>query len=96
MSKDEELDPVYSVDAPWTDDQVASLNGFQTCGYTHPFTGSVGRDGERYVLIATQEGWIEVEGGPVVQRWAHPFMADWSWKSDIGIAGVNKADLASE
>lgn len=80
MNENEELDPVYAVDAPWTDDQVASLNGYQTCGHMHPFTGTRGPNGEETVLIATKEGWIEKEGGPVVQRWAHPFMADWTWR----------------
>jgi hypothetical protein len=66
--------------APWTDDQVASLNGWQTCGYVHPFTGEPGPDGQRPDLIATPDGWVEFDGGPVVQTWAHGFMADWSWK----------------
>jgi hypothetical protein len=56
------------IEAPWTEDQVESLNGFQTCGFVHPFTGSQGPDGERFVLIATLDGWVEREGGPIVQR----------------------------
>ncbi len=78
------LDQVDRVGAPWTDDQVASLNGWQQCGYVHPFTGSHGPDGERCILIATTAGWIERVGGPVVQTWAHPFMADGSWKRAEG------------
>lgn len=66
--------------APWTDDQVASLNGYQQAGFVHPFTGGRGPGGEETVLIATKDGWVEREGGPVVQTWAHPFMADWSWQ----------------
>lgn len=62
-------------DAPWTDDQVASLNGYQNAGYVHPFTIGNGHN-----LIATPAGWVEVEGGPVVQTWAHEFMTNWSWQ----------------
>ena len=70
------------VEAPWTVDQVASLNGYQTCGVMHPFTGSRGPNGEeRPDLIATCAGWVEYEGGPIVQTWAHEFMANWAWKT---------------
>jgi len=71
------------VDAPWTDDQVASLNGYQACDFVHPFTGKRGPNGEETVLIATKTGWIEKEGGPIVQEWAHEFMADWGWKKMV-------------
>ena len=64
--------------APWTDDQVASLNAYQNAGYVHPFTHGDGAD--QVDLIATPSGWIAKEGGPVVQDWAHSFMADWSWR----------------
>lgn len=69
--------------APWTEDQIASLNGYQECGMVHPFTGERGPNGEETILIATRDGWVEKEGGPVVQTWAHPFMADGSWKVAI-------------
>ncbi len=68
------------MEAPWTDDQVASLNGYQASGVMHPFTGTRGPNGEETVLIATTDGWLEREGGPVVQTWAHPFMTNWDWK----------------
>ena len=82
MSDPETLAPKL-VDAPWDDDQVASLNGYQACGRMHPFTGSVGSGGERATLIATPEGWVEELGGPIVQTWAHNFMLDWSWRRHI-------------
>lgn len=66
--------------APWTADQVASLNGYQHGGYGHPFTGARKPNGDETVLIATPDGWIEHEGGPVTQTWAHLFMVDWTWK----------------
>jgi hypothetical protein len=68
------------VDAPWTDDQVASLNAYQQAGYRHPFTGSEGLDGHRVTLIATSRGWVERVGGPVVQTWAHEEMTNWKWR----------------
>ena len=65
----------------WTEDEVASLNAFQKSGYYHPFTALQRQpNGDATVLIATQDGWVESEGGPVVQTWAHPFMLNWTWK----------------
>jgi hypothetical protein len=63
--------------APWTDDQVLSLNTYQECSRYHPLTYSNGD--EKVNLIATNEGWVACQGGPVVQAWAHRWMADWSW-----------------
>lgn len=74
---------------PWTDDQVASLNGFQNAGYVHEFTSENG-----IALIATNAGWVEVEGGPVVQDWAHGFMLDWSWRHDNTNAPENNTTPA--
>lgn len=69
------------ISAPWTEDQVKSLNAYQRCGYCHPFTYG---DGPLQVdLIATTDGWVADAGGPVVQDWAHPFMADWSWRNAV-------------
>jgi len=73
------------VEAPWDDDQVASLKAYQASNFVHPFTGARGPGGEETKLIPTREGWVECEGGPVVQRWAHDFMVDWGWRSlDLG------------
>jgi hypothetical protein len=44
----------------------------------HPFTSE-----ENITLIATPAGWVEIEGGPIVQTWAHDFMLDWSWMREI-------------
>jgi len=63
--------------APWTDDQVLSLNGYQECCRYHPFTYGEGED--KVALIATNDGWVAYNEGPVVQVWAHRWMADWSW-----------------
>lgn len=57
---------------PWTPEQVDALNFYQKSGVFHPFTSEkTGVD-----LIATAEGWVEQEGGPVVQDWAHWYMLD--------------------
>lgn len=86
MSGYVELDQAKTIEAPWTDDEVASLNGYQQCPLVHPFTGERGPNGEETILIATAEGWVEREGGPVVQTWAHTFMANWAWKELAPIA----------
>jgi len=65
------------VTAPWTEEQVRSLNGYQASGRFHPFTYGDGAD--QVDLIATRDGWVACDGGPVVQDWAHGFMADGSW-----------------
>lgn len=72
----------FYASSPWTDDQVASLNAFQAAGRVHPFTGDTPEGGgERPVLIATNAGWVEYDGGPIYQTWAHSWMTDWSWKA---------------
>lgn len=71
---------VKQVSPPWSQDQIDSLNAFQLADFVHPFTGTRKPNGDETVLIATTEGWVEEPGGPVVQTWAHAFMADWSWK----------------
>lgn len=64
-----------TIHAPWTPAQVEALNLYQTKGCMHPFTGDRGPGGEERVLLATPSGWVEVEGGPVVQTWAWRRMA---------------------
>ena len=64
--------------APWTEDEVASLNAYQESPHHHPFTSMAGG-----TLFATKEGWVEQERsgkGKVVQDWAHEWMADWTWR----------------
>lgn len=73
------MDPILPrTNAPWTDEQVASLNAYQNAGYVHPFTNGDGED--KVDLIATREGWVRKAGGRVVQHWAHTFMTDGSWR----------------
>lgn len=70
-------------EAPWTPEEVESLNHFQECGFFHEFTGHREDDGSQVTLIATPNGWVEKEGGPIVQTWAHKFMTDGSWRTMI-------------
>lgn len=63
--------------APWTEDQINSLNAFQVSGCYHPFTcGDCRKD-----LIAAADGWHCSCG--YSQDWAHKIMADWSWKRHL-------------
>lgn len=73
--------------APWTADEVASLNAHQQSGVFHPFTCGSGRrtdadhkDGEG-VLVATAEGW-RCPFCDYRQDYCLVAMADWSWHED--------------
>jgi hypothetical protein len=57
--------------APWTPEQVAQLNRYQTLGVMHPFTCPRGHGD----LTATPDGWV-CSGCAYTQDWAHLFMAD--------------------
>jgi hypothetical protein len=68
---------------PWTSEQVAALNDYQTAGWVHPFTcpnrsnlrhrvSSITREHE---LVATADGWV-CRVCDYTQDWAHAFMAD--------------------
>lgn len=66
---------------PWTPAQLRGLNEWQRSDHVHPFTCPYGCGS---ALEATEDGWVcrshDCEGGapagfPVVQTWAHGFMA---------------------
>jgi hypothetical protein len=68
--------------APFTPEQVASLNGYQSSGVFHEFT--CGGDGcpaadEQPVLVAAEGGW-HCPACSYTQDWAHEMMADGSWR----------------
>ena len=75
--------------APWTAEQVASLNGFQASSRWHEFTCACGA-----LLIAEPAGWVcgrpGEQGGPCgyTQDWAWPWMADWSWRGAPGFRAI--------
>ena len=67
--------------APFTDDQVVSLNAYQASGVMHPFTcGQRDLPGHKPSdrLWASTNGWF-CEHCDYTQDWAHGFMADWGW-----------------
>jgi hypothetical protein len=66
-----------AVSAPFTTNQVASLNAYQTEGAAHPFTCGV--SGCREALKATAAGWV-CPRCDYRQTLAHAFMADGSWQ----------------
>lgn len=66
--------------APFTEDQVESLNSYQKSGQFHPFTccsheGCVRSEHEGGLLKAREEGWI-CPCGKWTQKWAWKFMAE--------------------
>lgn len=66
------------VKAPWTDEQVTSLNEFQAFPLFHEFT--CGTENCRATLRATKDGWVCDACKSYTQDWAHQFMADGSWR----------------
>lgn len=75
-----------SVKAPFTEEQVKSLNAYQRSGYFHPFT--CGNDNcphkrhEHSVLYAKTDGW-HCPNCNYTQNWAHVWMANWEWKKNF-------------
>lgn len=72
--------------APWSPDEVESLNGYQAAGMMHPFTcpnrgdGRHGyASGDLGALYATTDGWA-CWFCDYQQTWAHPWMADGTWR----------------
>jgi len=63
------------IKAPWTREQVYSLNEYQKSGMFHEYTAEDGT-----VLIATEAGWVKEHGGAVVQDWAGDVHANGGWK----------------
>lgn len=80
------------VDAPFTPEQVESLNAYQHAGIFHEFTcggkheaGVVLGPGLVFepavLLVATVDGWVCSQSCGYTQTWAHSFMADDTWRS---------------
>lgn len=64
--------------APFTPEQVRSLNEYQVSGAMHPFT--CGEHDCRARLVATEAGWECPRDCGYTQAWAHEVMANWAWK----------------
>ena len=67
--------------APWSREQVKSLNDYQVSGAFHPFTHLRDDGGNEEVLVASEDGWHCPEHPDFEQDWAWPQMADGTWKS---------------
>ena len=72
-----EITPVAR--APFTVEQVDSLNAFQASNVFHPFTHSRDEDGNEEVLVAQEDGWHCPNHPEYEQDWAWDWMADGSW-----------------
>jgi hypothetical protein len=66
------------ISAPWTDDQIASLNAYQKSGVFHEYTCR--NDGCPAFLMATPAGWVCAVSCSYTQNWAYALMTDWSWQ----------------
>jgi hypothetical protein len=65
------------VRAPWTREQVASLNAFQRSERYHPYTCP--SEAHSSHLVASKQGWY-CPMCAYTQGWAHTWSADWSWQ----------------
>lgn len=63
--------------APFTADQIQSINEYQESGNFHPFT--CGNSSNHPVLVATQDG-MKCPKCHFCQKWVHEWMSDGSWK----------------
>lgn len=63
--------------APFTDEEIASLNEYQESGWGHPYTCG---NGDQEILVATTDGWI-CKKCAYTQKWCHKWTADWEWKT---------------
>lgn len=82
--------PPPLVAAPWSDDQVASLNAFQRAPNWHEFTCPRCRT----ALVATlaHTGW-RCPIDDYTQNWALEFMTNWKWlevTKDVLLPEVNE------
>ena len=67
--------------APFTPEQVESLNDYQESGVFHPYTHLRDDGGNEEVLIAAGDGWHCPEHSSYVQDWAWSWSVDGSWRS---------------
>jgi hypothetical protein len=76
-----------SSEAPWTEEQVESLKGFQACEFFHPFTCNDAWC--RAVLTPTTDGWVCFAPacamyGRMQQNWCHEYMTNFLWEEEAG------------
>lgn len=72
------------VRAPFTPEQVESLNRFQASARYHPFTCGNDHFGGGVALFAREDGWFcKQPECDYRQTWAHAFMADGFWDTPL-------------
>jgi hypothetical protein len=69
-----------TIQAPFSDEQVAALNAYQSGGVLHPFTCP---NHSHEALTADTDGW-SCPACDYTQTWAHDFMANPRWLTRIG------------
>ena len=83
---------VSHLQAPFTPEQVDSINGFQDAGVMHPFTCPCDDhsyrgdhwDGSHVSLVATEDNMVCPDPAcPYTQSWVHHYMADNSWTASL-------------
>ncbi|CAM5263514.1 hypothetical protein [Streptomyces badius] len=66
-----------TITAPWSSEQVAALERFQTTSDMHPFTCGADRHSLSPRLVPSHSGWYCPDPAcDYRQDWAHAFMAD--------------------
>lgn len=73
--------------APWTAEETAALNKFQSLGNVHPFTCPTNHKNESRVLIAHQDGW-HCPSCSYRQDWAHPQMVQIGFNAAVNDSGI--------
>jgi hypothetical protein len=77
---------MHKVYAPFTQEQISYLNGYQQCALYHPFT--CGIDSNHPNLVAYEGGWkCTQEGCNYHQDYAFGFMADGTWQLNAACIG---------
>lgn len=75
-------------DAPFTDEEVKSINDFQKSGVFHEFTCVESHPGLDRTLVAFQHG-LDCPHCAYTQVWVHSWMADRSWANVPWVKGAN-------
>jgi hypothetical protein len=75
---------------PWTADEIAALERWQTCGWVHPFTC---RESAHGSLAPTRAGWVCLQCD-YRQDWAHGHMLQGPPPNPLSYFGLAPAPLA--
>ncbi|MFE7535235.1 hypothetical protein ACFU67_13295 [Streptomyces rhizosphaericola] len=75
-----------TITAPWSSEQVAALEQFQTASGMHPFTCGADQHSQPPRLVPSHSGWYCPDPAcDYRQDWAHAFMADpVAWPKPFG------------